>query len=736
MAYDDKKFGTIFPTRFGSPTGSSNERQMLDAIEGADSFRKRYRTMADGTKVRLETNNGMPRFFTEKPISDNEPIFMDSGAIDLGGLGSESAERFNNAILHYGTTQRLYAQLRQLLGKLWPKSMACEPPSEEIAAESFLVSANQLGQRDQDLLDLLYLKKLCAAYAGASMFCGKARLYAQAQYGTKLREWKWTVNVSGGDTPSLQSTIASGVKLTTNSGLYVDAAYRHWLIDIDNLGCKITRLARDARVIPLVERWKLMSPTDTDYDKVEAYILAYSQPDPSMSFWLAIPGNPGCWMFGYGWKFNWSGTCADVIHTDVIPTGSTTSKYRSTHYRVTFSRNESTYIPTGVGAVDAEKSRWSAVLETVEGPVDWKADKWGEVIASPLWGSYELEIFGELWGDRFAADAPIYCFYRRDELELIRYTRTGGDAGVKYMRHSIPTAWMGRNDWSVEDWTDSFSYGTIGLDGATGETRVRSYSPEVSGFYGSSYSAVLSEESYTYDRKTMGSKTYNGVVSWYVYPESWTRAFNINNSYYTETLLRYASDGIPLYLGAGAHDGPDAVFESTGMQTTQSASFTANLTFCTGTHSETCYLALIIPFGDAEAAYYYASRGTTRIESGASDTGTWNASGLTYVTEYDVNQGHFTVYGGGTSLPAAPSTPYTSNETTYEVNSMLSTSSGLIPFAPPSSMSPFFAGEPNSSVPQTYWTRTSLEGACFGYGAKNLLGFDDFDSPPPFIGWA
>lgn len=60
--YDDDNFGGIFPTRTGVPTGSANERKMLDSIGGSDGFRTQQKTNSDGSVTMLRTRNGMPEF--------------------------------------------------------------------------------------------------------------------------------------------------------------------------------------------------------------------------------------------------------------------------------------------------------------------------------------------------------------------------------------------------------------------------------------------------------------------------------------------------------------------------------------------------------------------------------------------------------------------------------------------------------------------------------------------------
>lgn len=63
MSYKDGDW-SIFPTRTGIATGSANERQMLDAIGGAESFRTRLMNNADGSTTLLRTKGGMPQFET------------------------------------------------------------------------------------------------------------------------------------------------------------------------------------------------------------------------------------------------------------------------------------------------------------------------------------------------------------------------------------------------------------------------------------------------------------------------------------------------------------------------------------------------------------------------------------------------------------------------------------------------------------------------------------------------
>lgn len=61
-AFQDDDIGVVFPTRFGTPSGSANERVMLEEVDGAGGIRTRLRAHVDGSVTMLRTHDGMPRF--------------------------------------------------------------------------------------------------------------------------------------------------------------------------------------------------------------------------------------------------------------------------------------------------------------------------------------------------------------------------------------------------------------------------------------------------------------------------------------------------------------------------------------------------------------------------------------------------------------------------------------------------------------------------------------------------
>lgn len=755
MAYDDKDQGTIFPTRFGEPTGTANERKMLDVVGGSQGIRTRLQIAADGLQTLLKTRAGMPRFINKREKSADESsvssVRMDSGAVDLVSVAESSPDAGADAVLWYGTLQRTYAGLKKLLGKIIPPSVKNNnPPAEGAAANSFYVGADSLGVRDATLVGMLYQKKVCAAYCPASMFTGKARFFAQAQYGATLKRWKWDLTIPPYGPPRLVHE--NGYVLMTSCGVYRDSEFNHWILRMDDTGVTVTKLKRDAAVKPLVS----LLAGDPESEKIEGYILAYSTPDPTLTFHIDIPGVPLGDMLGYGWKFNWDGNKADIIQITDEPATITLTYFRSRHYRVTFNRNAETYVPSSLSATEGEKTRWTAVLSLVEDSGTWHNAKWGDVISYPDWSLYQLKIFGTLAGGR-SGNAPVYCFYKRDgSLEVIRYSGSDGASSVKYERVSDPPMWIGVHTWSVTDLADVQNYGSMGPYGAYGERRMRTHNPTTAGFVTTALTAQVTSNSYSYNRYSFTGKTFGEPTSWQSPPTPWNLPGNTTTVVLSTVDTGISgADGVHLYSSSGTtvpyQTIPGKVSDQGGNVVGSiliDTSFDGTV-ISSGAHSETGRRLVIIPFQDAEAAYVRASLLTERSESGitgskSTPTGTW--CNVIDVYEALVGGGYsfFGRYFGYSAHSESLQIDYdtavsyeesSSNEAV--ICSALITSSGDADFSPPESLAPFFAGEASGDwIPRQYFTHSSIQGAIFGHGAESRQGFKAFDSPPPFIGWA
>lgn len=748
MAYDDDKLGRLFPTRSGDATGTANERKLLDTLGGADNIRTRTQRFVEGTKVtttRLRTRAGNPEFVTEVTDDDDETpeVFMDSGAVDLVSVAPDNPHSGDDCILFYASVQRTFYALKKLLGKILPPYIKSrKPPDEGAAAKSFKVPPLPDGSRGGELLALLYTKKYCAGYCPASMFTGRARLYAQAQYGALLKQWKWSLELAANGIPELSFDPSPQIRLTTNTGVYLDDQYKHWLITVAGDGVVITRLKRDDAVKPLVRHLRNPAKTAEEKEKIEAYILSRSYPSEAMAFSILVAGLPDPSMLGYGWKFNWSGNKADIIHHEYVYVSSTVLDTRSTHFRLDFNRDNTVFIPVGTSAIDAEKLRWSAMLSTVEGPTQWKNNKYAQVISYPYWSSYALAIFGgSVLGTAHASAAPVYCFYRRDALEVIRYTASGGESVVKYKKESNPVSWVGVHDWSVTNMVSGVYYGNIAEEGGFGLMKTRSMNPATRGFHCGLANGVVTEESFSFVRKECSGKTFvmpgPSETTWFCNFQPTPVEQNIGRPVHTVAVGETGADGVPCYVG-GATTTDEMVMVGPGeICSAYTVHVYMNGVYDTsGTHSETAYQLMVIPFKDAEAAYIRGSLSTSHSESGSAGTGYGMDGAWGTFIRISGAQGPFVprAHSGAFWLNTDVTAYSASSSNEDIVCSKLIAASGAIDFSPPSSLAPFFSGA--DFVDQQYWTGSSVGGIVFGNGADDPKGMEFFNDPPPFIGWA
>lgn len=730
MAYEDDK-KTTFPTRHGMPTGHSNERTMIDELGGVDGIRHRQRLGGDGVTTHVKTRGGHPHFWNDPVESkDNEvfSLYLDSGAVDVLTTNIYDARYGDSAPIYYSLYQQQYYISGKLLGKIKPPEIRTKvAPVSGTAGESFTP------KEGADILS----KKDCSAKCPPSMFTGKARLFAQSQLGAPLNLWKWTLDEQAYLPP--QWVNDDGYVLDVHTGLYTDSKNAHWLLTISGSGVLVVKLipSRAAKeLVPLLSNPNYAS----DRLQIEAYILGNSRPDPASALFIEVTGLPPPYMLGYSWKFNWNGTKADIIAHSV---GS--PRHTSTHYRLTIARDAS------MNTI-SEASRWSFSVTIEEGPIQWHNSQYAQVIASPDWATSTLAIFGTLFGGADANNAPIYCFYNDDEeLEVFRYSASGGVGETKYMVTSEPAQWMYPVDWTSENLGDFTHFGTSGLQGAEGERRVRSYTPVSAGFSCSGLSSIAQTQSYTFLRYTMSGKTIVSDGALWTTSNVGHNAYDWNcaaldngwSPYYvtTDGVQRYTS-GTTIINEAVSWIGY-ATGDSQFMCTTGYDRYTYN-----GSHVENYNTAIIIPFHDAEAVYMWGNLNTSE---NATVTGGYceglNQPGFfawKYTDYFSDGSGgyipvsHYKYAGGdgtylGTNNGAQPDYSSASDEVTI---SKIVTRSGWYEFSPPNSMNPFFAGTPY--VSQQYYTVSSVSGLLYGHGVQSLNGLNInlFSARPVFVGWA
>ncbi len=177
MAFDDKKLGTLFPTRHGTPIGTGPERVMLEATDGAGNIKKRFQNNLDGSVTMLQTRNGWPEFTTLGTTTTVEMLFpyLESGQLEWSFPGEENPTRLDAAAWHF---------LDLALGQDYLGYIKTD------AAHLGNQKDDQVLTEGQDSLsvgathsEMTVLKKVVIGLYPASLFSGKMRRFIQAQYG-------------------------------------------------------------------------------------------------------------------------------------------------------------------------------------------------------------------------------------------------------------------------------------------------------------------------------------------------------------------------------------------------------------------------------------------------------------------------------------------------------------------------------------------------------------------------
>lgn len=674
------------------------------------------------------------------------PFLMESGIVGLQNIGFLYMH-LNDGLMHYNPQIRTFGADNRLLGKLNKlPGLASTVTPELQATPAMSAELDDEGNRDPSSEGALVMKKYCAATIPPSIFTGKLRLYFQAQYGRKLASWDFSPNTAN-QPPSLDWTTRkddSDYKFqfhSSHTGIFTDSAKRHWLVQLGVRGSSATTdQANVFKMVahPCAERMRplLLDPdvSADDKERIEAYILAASYPDPDfcVSKSVSIPLNHS---LGYGWHFNWSGTAADIVGIETINTGGVTYKHRSTHYRINIERHDE-YVddPTNT-ALENEHRRWTFDLEQVE-QKEWKNYKWQHVIASPDWAAGQLEIFGEPWGDRFGDGAPIYVFYTRDELQVVRYSCSGGGAvGAQRMAASTPAYFYGSFDWGeLAGWPCTSI--TVGFEGGRTELRERAYAPVTAGFHAGAASVSASDNLYTMITKEVSSKSRNYDEAWY----GWNFFTDPIDGYVGRQEVSTSS----AYGCALSYTPGDAVTVP-GMQSQRLAIYSGvryTGTSASGSHQESTQMLCVVPFGDAEAAYLWGRQYVAETLTGSTGVVDDNGS-LNHirVSQYTITGELVLEVGAQTDFTV--SEPYSmSTEEYVELGAHFISGNGVQTFDPNSAtvVSAFFAGEPVTHVAQQFWTRTSagLYRDTDGAGAALTGGYDTALNSKPYVftGWA
>lgn len=691
------------------------------------------------------------------------PFFMESGIIGLQDIGLGNPGLFgNDGVVHYNTAIRAYSEDKRLLGTLSrPPALGSKPTVEKYATPAMKATLDDDGKRDENSETTLAYKKLCASRVPPSVFTGKLRLYFQAKYGTRLAGWQFSMNITNAP-PSLDWRFGESDNYpaggtfqfhSAHTGIYTDADKRHWLVQ---LGVKTSTATHGVANVfklsasPCIEKLRalLLDPdvSEVDKERIEAYILADSYPDPDfcISKPITLPTN---WSLGYGWHFNWDGDKADIVEIETLGSGSTT-RHKSSHYRVNISRDATKVDDPTNTALENETRRWEFSLETVE-VAEWKNYKWFNVIAYPDWSESKLQIFGDIDGDVFG-DAPIYCFYNRNDLKTLRFSASGGDTVLISRVESDPPYYVGvqgETPGHVTSYPCPSPGQTCGYEAGRGEIRRWSNTDFSVAFACGGQTVSGTESTYEYGFRTTSEKTRTGYGARYSNTDVWigTGVVSPRVSGRPDSINTQAP--YSCYLSQTNHyEDVTGYLIVQGIETTYSYTATSG----TGTHTETVKLLAVVPFADAEAVYLWGQKNTRDVETGTARS--MNATGGMW------GGGHLqtTVYA---PVPAGPEIWIENQNTRSDLGSVVATSahtkdelaltplgayvvcnSGAQVFDPVSVVSAFFSGEPNTHVEQQFWTRSSagLNKDIEGDGVLLTGGYDAAlnNKPWVFSGWA
>lgn len=454
MAFNDKKFGPIFPTRFGVPNGKNTERAMLDRLGGSEGYRTQVRLNADGSTTTLRTRNGAPKFTTTRPEAQDEKAstaaYMESGQLELMSIAPEHPDRGKPSKWHlldiaHGPDELYLGKIevpptdetseprRRQLGRQLNRPTLTEGMDSRAIGYPRSDDPVEDAKRKEAYKERIAQKSLASGTFPASLFSGKMRLFMQALYGAELTpEGSPLVVELVGSEVVLRYYGESGESVQlglwghNSPGVFsaLDSLNRpigkFWLIAIRNptgaqfiataykLKFNATGKAIRKQYLKLVRRGAAAEVIT----KIEAYLFAHSTIDVGnpvvVGGFDGAPGDP----LAYGWKFNSTGSKASMVSHELLGTGDQDLRWKARTTHVTFAHAFDSSTRLDVLAVSAQV--------TTHG--EW-TDGWGAYnIFVPLEDtSTDALVHFSLARDRLGvkpafsfAEVPVYGFYKAD----------------------------------------------------------------------------------------------------------------------------------------------------------------------------------------------------------------------------------------------------------------------------------------------------------------------------------
>lgn len=728
MAYDDKILGPLFPTRTGWATGAASERHMLDAVGGAGDFRTRLQQNSDGSTTMLRTRGGQPEFTTtrtrtaggsETPtVSLTCNLFLNAGIVDLHGAGisdpniaAEGTIYQTNFVAALGAIPAVGAG--NVKTRYTSDGKEVFSPLDTLPADATTAQCFSMAAGDYQT------KKNVAWQVPASIFTGRTRLYVQSLYGGIRKD----ILLSKGDfvrpqlgitTQALADADIPPILIGTGSGVFYDKTDNtHWLI----LPGESSALILSLRGTFCSERLRVKLASDKltidEKDRLEAYVLSNSTPylqgESQEVFYDPTPSEG----LGYSWHWNFDGDTCDLVQVIEKYVRPGVWGFKSTHFRLQFSR-----APDGV---------FSVARTIVSGPNEWSVPKNINVVAYPDWGAGRLIKAGNLPSGITdeSQNGELYAFYKKNELQVVRFIGPSSTAppsrsnsspyfGGQFYSSVVRGYTLEQSDGSsigTSEWVANateFTCGPVTVGGLNGSKTKDEY---IATYGGRAFeSTVFTERYFT---------TYTGTIGFPVL------------SYHYDVDGNVVMDGGVYEEHTITAPQIDAEFQV--IKTTWSK-LQKNYT-----ESEQSFTLVVIPHGDAEAAYLYGNRMTHKV-------GTENGLDL-YWTTFSRSY-HWTLNGalferftlgdvfGGLGLSSEDGTDYSNPIDTTNVSGQgcsLISNSGVFS-ATPVDVSPFFSTL--DYVEQSWGTTSSVNGVVRSPENNIESGSPVFPIYSSLVGWA
>jgi hypothetical protein len=719
-------------------------RSLAKVAKGQGGYASQKFDMPGEIKILLEVS-GEQQFVT---IWDGMGLYMDSGiaAPDMRKMLPVPpdwiySQNFADSQLFYSSALRGYVSQKKALGRVTDAELHGTPSEELKVPLSFKMKCDDKGVPLDGQAELAHSKKAVSVGVPPSMFTGKMRLYFQAQLGAKLENWRFAVVGYDMQAVDYADPDGNGLRIWVGStGLYTDDKSNYWLVRLTEGFVEVYPLKGSESANALRKALHTGMSQETR-DQIEAYILSASYPDVANGIRLPLE-IPVFTAMGYGWHFDWGGKNADIVQVDVIEkypgVPGSPCFFRSTHRHISINRSD---LPANPSKTDneSETARWKVSIATVE-TVDWKSNCFGEPLAFPFWDEFfDLSIWGDKGTDYyFGGKAPVYCFYTRDKLKVVRYSTSGKRVNqASYEFTSSPSYYNGvvprQTTWAPPRCRNTGN--TVGLEPGYSEERSYVATDSFASYYVDDVEAKALVTDYTYVMNSV-TKTINGGVWAYQGYAAQGDAFPSSD----DSVIAGADGCADTIVSGGV-----TVVNNHCYVYTHVGGGVANVISASGSHIKNGRILCIIPYGDSEAVYLWektyvgdTANGTTNVCFSSNGSNTPYVYSNMAVPGGTFSNGYYTTAvcdGTGYTAPYA----HVKENSTIGCHTLVSNRGNTEFKITDSVANMFFAGE--ELVEGIFWTQTSA----INYDTQCVIaelfltgGYqrDLYLKPWTFMGWA